>query len=246
MKTVFINGSPKRKFSASNYFLKLQNVFVKNKTVFLKLRNRNDYKKILEQIIDADSVVFSMPLYVDSVPSHILTFLQKMEYLCNECKLDLKIYVIANNGFIEGKQNAPLFRVMENFCMRSNIQWCGGIGIGGGVMFNTLKIVYFIEMGIFLLRVLLGGFIYGNWVPIEAICHLITMLMIITFFHLGVIYYMARMGRQINKGKFFGEHYTRILLPSFLFILIADTYFIIVSLFKGGIFRSWLKRKHSS
>ena len=31
MKTVFINGSPKKHFSASGYFLKLQSLFVATK-----------------------------------------------------------------------------------------------------------------------------------------------------------------------------------------------------------------------
>ena len=243
MRTVFINGSPKKRYSSSNYFLKLQRAFVKGQTVFLKLRNRNDHKKIFEQIIAADAVVFSMPLYVDSVPSHILTFLQEMEHFCKENRLNLKIYVIANNGFIEGNQNAPLFCVMENFCMRSDIQWCGGIGIGGGVMFNALRIVLLIEVGIFLLSISISGAIYGNWVPIGTIYNFLTKILIITFFHLGVFYYMAKLGIQINRGNSFGEKYTRILLPSFLFILIADIYFIIASLFKGGVFRGWLKKK---
>lgn len=243
MKTVFINGSPKKKFSASNYFLKLQSAFVKGQTVFLNLRNRSDHKNILNQLVDADAVVFSMPLYVDGLPSHILTFLQDMESFCKEHSLSLNVYVLSNNGFIEGNQNVPSFHVMENFCVRSNLQWCGGIGIGGGVMFNALRIVFFIEAGIFLLNLFISGAIYGNWIPVEAISHLITTLLIIAFFHLGVFYHIAGMGRRINKGNLFGEKFTRILLPSFLFILIADVYFILMSLFKGGIFRGWLKRK---
>lgn len=243
MKTVFINGSPKKHFSASDYFLKLQSIFVKGQIVFLKLRNKRNHKRILEQIADADAVVFSMPLYVDGPPSHISAFLQDMERFCKEHDLHLKIYVISNNGFIEGRQNAPLFYVMENFCVRSEIQWCGGIGIGGGVMFNALRVVLLIEAGIFLLSILISGILYGNWVPSEAVCHLMITLLIITYFHLGVLYYMAKMGRQINKRKAFTEKYTRILLPSFLFILIADAYFTIVSFFRGGIFRGWLKKK---
>lgn len=38
MKTVFINGSPKKYFSASGYFLKLQSIFVKGQSVSVKLR----------------------------------------------------------------------------------------------------------------------------------------------------------------------------------------------------------------
>ena len=54
---------------------------------------------------------------------------------------------------------------------------------------------------------------------------------------------MMKMGLKVKEGTAFGEKYTRILLPSFLFILIADVFFIIVSLFKGGLFRGWLQRK---
>lgn len=243
MKTVFINGSPKKRFSASNYFGKLQSIFVRGQNSFLRLRTKSDYQKIFEQIINSDIVIFSIPLYVDCVPSHVLSFLREMESFCKEYKIELKIYVIANNGFIEGKQNATLFRVMENFCTRSNLQWCGGIGIGGGVMFNALKVVLMIETGIFILSILISGILYANWFPTNTIQSFLSMLLIISFFHSGVIFYMTKMGLKINKGNNFGEKYTRILLPSFLFILIADVFFIIVSLFKGGLFKGWLQRK---
>ena len=243
MKTVFINGSPKKRFSASGYFGKLQSIFIRGKKVFLRLRTKSDHKKIFEQIIDADNVIFLIPLYVDCVPSHILSFLREMERFCKEHKTELKIYAIANNGFIEGTQNAALFRVMENFCTRSDLLWCGGIGIGGGVMFNALKVVLMIECGIFLLSVFVSGIFYSNWLPRDAIQGFLFALLVIFFFHAGAIFYMMKMGAKVNKGNVLGEKYTRILLPSFLFILIADVFFIIVSLFKGGLFKGWLQRK---
>ena len=49
MKTVFINGSPKKRFSVSSYFLNLQSIFVSGQNVFLKLRTKSDHKKIFEQ-----------------------------------------------------------------------------------------------------------------------------------------------------------------------------------------------------
>ena len=243
MKTVFINGSPKKRFSASGYFGKLQSIFIRGEKVFLRLRTKSDHKKIFEQIIDADRVIFLIPLYVDCVPSHILSFLREMERFCKEHNIKLKIYAIANNGFIEGKQNAALFRVMGNFCTRSDLLWCGGIGIGGGVMFNALKVVLMIECGIFLLSVFISGILYANWVPIDAIQGFLFALFIIFLLHAGVIFYMIKMGSNVNEGTTFGEKYTRILLPSFLFILIADIFFLIVSLFQGGLFRGWLQRK---
>ena len=243
MKTVFINGSPKKHFSASGYFLKLQSLFVANQTECVQLRNRSNHKKIINQLIDADAVVFSMPLYVVGPPSHVLTFLQALESFCIEHNLSLKIYVISNNGFIEGKQNEPLFHVMKNFCDRSRNQWCGGIGIGGGVMFNALRVVFCVEMIIFLISVLISGFLYGNWLPFEPIYNLLFMILFILFFHLGVLFYMFKMGQKINIRESYAVKYTRILIPSFLFILIADAYFMIVSLFNGGTFKGWLNEK---
>ena len=243
MKTVFINGSPKKRFSVSSYFGKLQSIFIRGQKVFLSLRTKSDCKKIFEQIIDADRVIFLIPLYVDCAPSHVVSFLREMERFCKEHKIKLKVYAIANNGFIEGKQNAPLFRVMENFCTRSDLQWCGGIGIGGGVMFNALRVVLMIEGGIFLLSFLISGISYSNWFPSDAIQSFLFALLVIFFFQSGAIFYMVRMGLEVNKGNAFGERYTRILLPSFLFILIADVFFILASFFKGGLFRGWLQRK---
>ena len=173
MKTVFINCSPKKRFCASAYFLSLQRLFVCGKKVNEKLRTPEDHERILEQLRDADAVVIGIPLYVDGVPSHVLRFMEKMETYCKENKLHLNVYCIANNGFIEGRQNEPLMQVFENFCRRAGLTWGGGVGIGGGVMLNV----------------------------------------------------------------------TRILLPSFIFILFADIFFVIVSLFQGGLFRGWLARK---
>lgn len=43
MSTMLINASPKRRFSASSYFLALQRLFVKGGCISEKLRNKSDY-----------------------------------------------------------------------------------------------------------------------------------------------------------------------------------------------------------
>ena len=79
MKTVFIDCSPKRKFSASGFVASMTSVFVPGIKKKMKLRTKADHEAILTELTDADAVVFSMPLYVDGVPSHILPFLKEME-----------------------------------------------------------------------------------------------------------------------------------------------------------------------
>lgn len=243
MKTVFINASPKKKFSASAYFLGVQKFFVKGEKVKETLRNRQDHDRILNTIKDADGVVFCLPLYVDCLPSHVLAFLKEMEVFCRENQLKLKVYAIANNGYIEGVQSEALLRIFQNFCTRSGLVWGGGIGIGGGVMLNVMRIVFCVQIGLLFLNIFLSGVRTGNWLSVDAFMNFATQALTIGFLNLGVLWYGFRMGRAINREEACGEKYTRIMIPSFVFILFADIFFVIFSVFEGGIFRGWLSKK---
>ena len=243
MKTIFINGSPKKRFCASSYFLFLQRLFVGGEKVNEHLRTKGDYQRILDRLPGADAVVFGLPLYVDGVPSHVLGFLEEMERFCKEKALHLKVYVIANNGFIEGKQNEPLMQVMEHFCQRAGLTWGGGVGIGGGVMLNVTRILFFVQVGLLVLNLLLSGIQTGNFLPTGPLYGFLKNVAWLLYFNLGVLFYIIRMGGAIRKGQAAGKRYTRILIPSFVFILFADLFFIIVSLFEGGLFRGWLAKK---
>ena len=243
MKTVLINCSPRKRFCASAYFLFLQSLFVGGEKVKERLRSPADHARILEQLRDARTVVFGLPLYVDSVPSHVLRFLQEMEAFCRENGLKLRVYCIANNGFIEGKQNEPLMRIFENFCMRAGLAWGGGVGIGGGVMLNVTRILFIVEIALLVLNTVLSAVNTGNFFPKEAWLSFAENAALLLYFNLGVLFYLSGLGRAIGKGTAFGKKYTRILIPSFVFILFADIFFTIISLLQGGIFRGWLTKK---
>jgi len=243
MKTVFINGSPKKKFSASAYFLSVQKFFVRGKKVKEVLRNKTDHDRILNMLEDGDAVVFCLPLYVDCVPSHVISFLKDMEEFCKEKHLNLHVYAISNSGYIEGVQSEALMQVFQNFCTKSGLTWGGGIGIGGGVMLNVMRIVFCVQIGILFLNIFLSGTQNGNWLPMDAVMNFVTQALLIGFLNLGVLWYVFRMGRAIHKRESSGKKYTRILIPSFVFILFADVFFVIFSIFEGGMFRGWLSKK---
>ena len=243
MKTVFINCSPKKKFCASAYFLALQRLFIGGKKVNEKLRTPADHARILDQIKDAQTVVFGVPLYVDGVPSHVLRFMEEMEAFCRENDLHLSIYCVANNGFIEGKQNEPLMQIFEHFCSRAGLTWGGGVGIGGGVMLNVTRILFMVDIALLLLNTVLSVINSGNFFPKGAWISFGENAALLLYFNLGVLFFLARMCSHIRKGTFSGKKYTRILIPSFIFILFADIFFVIISLFEGGLFRGWLAKK---
>ncbi len=239
-KTVLINCSPKKKLSVSGFLMKCAGVMIRGKKEYLQLRTASDHPMILEALKNAGQVIFAIPLYVDAVPSHMLPFLKGMESFCRNDHLRLKIYVIANNGFIEGRQNEPLMQTMENFCMRSGLEWCGGIGIGGGVMLNVERIMITVMFGLMILNVLLSA-VQGQDIldPVRSFGISIGELLVLCC---GIIVFGVRLAHHINKGTDAGKRYTRIMLPSFVFILFADVFFIIISVLQGGIFRGWLSR----
>ena len=239
-KTVLINCSPKRKLSVSGFLMKCAGVLIRGRKEYLHLRTPADHGPILQALKDAGKVVFVTPLYVDSVPSHMLPFMQEMEDFCRENGLRLKVYVIANNGFIEGRQNEPLMRVMENFCARSGLEWLGGIGIGGGVMLNVERIMITAMFGLMLLEALLCAVQGGD--ALEPVRSFGTSLLTLLVLACGIIAYTVRLAVRINKGTDAGKKYTRIMLPSFVFILFADIFFFLISVFQGGIFRGWFSR----
>ena len=243
MKTVLINCSPKKQFCASAYFLSLQRLFVGGQKVNETLRTPADHGRILQQLRDAQTVVFVLPLYVDGVPSHVLRFMQEMETYCKQNGLRLGVYCVANNGFIEGRQNEPLMQVFEHFCERAGLRWGGGVGIGGGVMLNVTRIVFLVQIAMLALGVVLSVAKTGNPFPKDTWISFGENAALLLFFNLGVLYYLGRMGRFIRKEAYSGKKYTRILIPSFVFILFADVFFIIISFFQGGLFRGWLARK---
>ena len=239
-KTVLINCSPKRKLSVSGFLMKCAGVLIRGKKEYLHLRTPADHEVILRALQDAGKVVFVVPLYVDGIPSHMLPFMRKMEAFCRENSLRLKVYVIANNGFIEGKQNEPLMQVMENFCVRSGLEWRGGIGIGGGVMLNVERIMITVMFGLMLLKVFFSA-VQGENVldPVLSFGKSLLGLLVLAC---GIITFGIRLAVRINRGTDAGKKYTRIMLPSFIFIIFADLFFIIISVLQGGIFRGWFSR----
>lgn len=236
MKTVFINGSPKKSLSASSYLAAMQRLFVMGNKVTKNLRNKNDYANIFEELKAAESVVFCLPLYADGPPSHVLAFLEEVEKFFLENNLHPNFYCIANNGFIEGCQNEPLMQVLENFCIRAGIHWCGGVGIGGGVMLNVTRIVFVIQTAILLVQYIINGIQTAIFWGTGFLLAFLQNAGVLLFFNAGVLFFLIWMGIAINKTSFFGKHYTRILIPSFIFVPCANVFFIIISFFKGGLF----------
>lgn len=133
MTALLINGSPKSRDTASGVLLGDLKARLPEgvSTRELSLRTAALSGEALEQFRQAGAWVFAFPLYVDSLPSHLLSCLVELERSLSGTP-GKTVYALVNCGFYEGIQTAPAMEVMANWCARTGFVWGGGIGVGGG------------------------------------------------------------------------------------------------------------------
>ena len=139
MEITVINGSPRLKKSNSEI---LKNYLLN----FIKENKINEYfsfsikldNNIKTNIHNSDILIFIFPLYVDGIPSNLLSLLLNFE---NEKLINskTKIYCIVNNGFFEGVQNHLAISQIRCWTKKVNAQWGQGIGVGAGELLPHLK-----------------------------------------------------------------------------------------------------------
>lgn len=137
-KIALINGSPKYKDSVSGCILDIYKKQLSNHEI-TEFNFRTKEVKDIEKLCENQIFVLAFPLYVDGVPAHVLSCLQQMAEYLQDKKLDISVYAIVNCGFYEGKQNQYALEIIKNWCVKSNIRWCQGIGVGGGGMISMLN-----------------------------------------------------------------------------------------------------------
>lgn len=151
MKIGLINGSPKGKSSSSYSLLDGLKKYLIDEEKELEIKEfiwnlPNSGEKDFKEIIKCDAIVFVFPLYVDSIPSHFLRNLVKLEDYIKKNKVNNKevnVYTIVNNGFFEGKQNCLALDSIKYFCNHTKLRFMQGIGVGGGGMLSGIEKVPF-------------------------------------------------------------------------------------------------------
>jgi len=142
MKIALINGSPKAQNSASELLLDMLKEYLPGEEVKEYVSNKVELsEKTIMELLQEEVLVFAFPLYIDSIPSHLLRCLEQVERTIKETQKETgqMVYTIVNNGFFDGKQNVPAIECIKNWCSRCGFSFGQGIGIGGGGMIGEIK-----------------------------------------------------------------------------------------------------------
>ena len=148
MKGILINGSPKRRDSSSGALLDDLRSLLDPGTetsvmavtashpaassAYTGMRWEPSPEDV-KHLSGSSFLVLSFPLYVDAVPSHLLSFLMELEWQQKNNRLlateePLAVYAAINCGFYEGKQAALALRIVESWCLRCGFEYKQGIG----------------------------------------------------------------------------------------------------------------------
>lgn len=148
-KALLLVGSPKGEKSNSaslgNYLLsKLEELgMVTEKGFIYRMINREEKIRELFQMIDnADLIILSFPLYVDSLPAPVIKAMEliKEEREKSERTKSQNFVAICNNGFPESSQNLTALQICRIFSKDCGFIWKGGIAIGGGAAINGVPL----------------------------------------------------------------------------------------------------------
>lgn len=243
MKALILDGSPKKKNSTSKFLGKIMGLLLTGCHIqYASLRIKREYPNLMQRLKDIDVLILTAPLYVDGIPSHVLEFLQQAEEFCTKNDCHFFVYAISNNGFIEGTHNKSHLKMYECWCRRAGLTWGGGVGIGGGEMFHCLAVYYPIVFAVLIAVTLIKYYAAGTGIPLSAWLPLAKNIGIYLFFNCGIFYCIARLSISIRRLRQTKNRYTRVMVPAFLFIPMADIFMTITALCNGKIIFTLLKK----
>jgi len=247
MNVLIINGSPKKEGGASAFFAKvLRCMLFPHNVITISIGISRDYREIFDNLQNADAVVITVPLYVDSIPAHFIHFLKQMEQYSKNNKCGFMLYVISNAGFVGGHHNQAHLEQYQCWCERAGITWGGGLGIGGGVMLHVLYKIMFIWTGIQIVIAIINN-IFASVSIKESVCNsllpgLVNCIILMLFFYCGMLFFEFVLAWAIKHKKSIKNKYTRVMLPSFIFIIVANIFMALTGLLHGKFIFSLFKK----
>jgi hypothetical protein len=96
-------------------------------------KNTRSMAEMCRTVNRSDVVIFSFPLYLDTVPFCVTTAMEALyAWRLNGTTRATALMAIANSGFPEAGHNQVALAVCRQFALAAGFQWLGGLALGGG------------------------------------------------------------------------------------------------------------------
>lgn len=118
--------------SSSMYINKLSRYLTNEEIKNVDIDNIDDWNTVLRYLEEASAIVLVSNVVMNSLSAHVISFLEKIEdaVRCGE-SIPGRFYALLYTDLYEGEQTILAMGILKNFCLRANILWGRGLGIGG-------------------------------------------------------------------------------------------------------------------
>jgi hypothetical protein len=142
VNVAFINGSPRKTGGNTAKLLRL----LEQRLPGCEISHGWDsLAPLREGGAPCGAIVIAFPLYVDGIPSGLLRELAAHE---RDMPPGARVYVLVNNGFYEGEQNAVAVSMLRHWCARAGLAWGQGAGVAGEILAHvSLSVAGVIGLG---------------------------------------------------------------------------------------------------
>jgi multimeric flavodoxin WrbA len=146
-RVCLINGSPRGKLSSSSLiFLQGLDRSLAGRgvpTALITVGRRSGEptpEGVLQDMADAEALIFSFPLYAYSTPAALTRFLEELSLHLHRHATAAqparvaRVYALVNSGNADPRVNTEALRVMRLFCRKAGLSWRFGAAIAGGMV----------------------------------------------------------------------------------------------------------------
>ncbi|MGL4948943.1 MAG: hypothetical protein ACRC5M_01050 [Anaeroplasmataceae bacterium] len=240
MKTLILCCSPRVRFSTSFYIALIYKFFSFRKTKIIRFKQVKDLEYVKTIISDYDKIIFTSPVYVDTIPSTTLRLLESFKTFMIKSELSLDIYSILNCGFYEPQHCDLAINTFKIWSDNSSQKFKGALGIGTGVMFGFMRLMPIIAIVISIIEYTIFGIVlatnndfsflnlFTHYIPYT----LIIMTALTILFSIGVYLKIFIFARKVNSNNIFKNLYSKVsFCPRFLFVFMASIYWVLMAFF---------------
>ena len=136
MNTLMLCGSPHNEGGNSTFLLNALKEKLNEDGKIYNIMHSPEIseKAFLQALKNGENIVFSFPLYADSLPAYFLDFLKKLKASVEGNVSQSRVYVIVNNGFYDDVQNRIAIKIMWKWCDECGLLKGSALAVGAGGM----------------------------------------------------------------------------------------------------------------
>ena len=138
-KALLLVGSPKNMRSSSNmigqYILeRLADAGwnTEKECIYQVIKDETPMKETFEKIDNSDLIILSFPLYIDSLPSQTIRFMELVIGRGEGVKKGQRFMAVCQSGFPESHHSDDALRICSIFARDAGYRWVGALAVGGG------------------------------------------------------------------------------------------------------------------